>query len=96
MEARGWLGLPLLLWATICATIALVWVAVWPAERASAATGLRLFLIRWGHALVWGLLAAMCLMKASGNAALVGWSNLVGLSAALVYLGFLGAAFVLR
>jgi hypothetical protein len=93
---RGWLNLPYLAWAAICLAVALAWVFVWPAERATSADGLRFFFIRWGHALVWALLGAMCLMKASGVPALVSWSNPVGLAAVPVYLAFLVATFVLR
>jgi hypothetical protein len=96
MEARGWLGLPFLAWGAICLALALVWAFVYPAAPAANAAGLRLFLIRWGHALVWALLAAMCLLRATGQPALVRAAGPVGLAALLVYLSFLGATFVLR
>jgi len=94
--SERFLGLPLVAWGVICLAVAAVWAVVWPADRAAGAVGLRFFIARWGHAIVWALLAAMCFMKASGNRALEAWSNPVGLAALLVYLSFLAAAFVLR
>jgi hypothetical protein len=94
---RGWLNLPYGVWAAICLAVAMIYVFVWPRERVAADTGaLRLFLVRWGHSLAWVLLAAMCLMKASGSQSVAGWGNLVGLLALPVYLGFLAVTFILR
>lgn len=96
MATPGWLGLPLVVWGLICLAAAVAWSFFWPADRAIGAAGLRFFLIRWGHALVWALLAAMCFIKASGPPASSGTGNLVGLAALAVYLAFLVATFVLR
>lgn len=95
MEARGWLGLPYIAWGAVCLAVALLWAFVWPAAEAAGAAGLRYFLIRWGHSLVWALLAAMCFMKASGAPAVAGWGNLAGMAALLVYVSFLAATYVL-
>lgn len=91
---RGWLNLPYLAWAAICLAFALVWAIFWPRERAVDAGALRLFLVRWGHSLTWGLLGIMCLMKATGRPPLAGWGNVAGLLALAVYLSFLAASFV--
>ncbi|HMQ35611.1 MAG TPA: hypothetical protein PKD53_33190 [Chloroflexaceae bacterium] len=93
---RGWLNLPYLAWAVICLALALLWAFVWPHERAAGAAPLRLFLVRWGHTITWGLLAAMCLLRATGQPAVAGLGNLVGMLALPVYLAFLAATFVLR
>lgn len=94
---RGWLNLPYLAWAAICLALALLWAFVWPHERVSAdAAPLRLFVVRWGHTLTWGLLAAMCLLRATGSPAAAGWGGLVGMLALPVYLAFLAATFVLK
>lgn len=95
MEER-FLGVPLLLWGAICLAVALVWVFVWPAERAAGAGGLRFFLIRWGHTITWLCLAAMAFLRALGGPALAGVANLVGLAGLAAYLGFVGATFVMR
>lgn len=93
---RGWLNLPYVAWAAICLVVAVVWAVAWPHDRAVNAMGLRLFLIRWGHSITWGLLAVMCLMKASGQSGISDRGNLVGLLAVPAYLAFLAATFVLR
>jgi len=69
---------------------------LWPAERAVGAGPVRFFLVRWGHALVWALLGAMCLLKASAQPNLASLGNMVGLAALLAYLAFLVATFVVR
>jgi hypothetical protein len=93
---RGWLNLPYVVWAFICLAVAVLWAVVWPRERVADVIGLRLFLVRWGHSITWGLLAAMCLLKAGGQPAVSGWGNLVGLLAVPAYLAFLAATFILR
>jgi hypothetical protein len=94
---RGWLNLPYAVWAAICVAVAVVYAIVWPRERVALdAAPLRLFLVRWGHSLAWGLLAAMCLLKISDQPGTSGWGNLVGLLAVPVYLAFLTATFVIR
>ncbi|GAB4440930.1 MAG: hypothetical protein OHK0015_37550 [Chloroflexi bacterium OHK40] len=94
--ARSWLGVPLVVWGAICLAIAVVWVVVWPEERAAGAGPLRFFLMRWGHMLTWALLAAMCFLRASGRPELDVWGSRLGLGALVVYLAFLAASFVLR
>jgi hypothetical protein len=53
----NFLGLPLPLWGVICLLIAVVWVFVWPQDRAYPEQKVRYFIIRWFHALVWLFLA---------------------------------------
>jgi Ca2+/Na+ antiporter len=81
------------IWGVVCLAVAVVWIYVWPEEQAARATGLRLWLIQWGHALVWLLLAIICFMQA-GSRQLSRWSGLVGLFALAVYIAFLFATFV--
>lgn len=57
----GWLGVPYLAYAGICAVLALVWAGVWPQDLSTGQTGLHFALIRWGHSLTWLSLAAACL-----------------------------------
>ncbi len=51
------LGVPLPIWGVVCLAVAAVWLFVWPRQKA-AATGVRFFILRWFHAVVWLLLAA--------------------------------------
>lgn len=91
--APGWLGLPLVAWGALCLAVSVVWIFLWPAERAVGADGVRFFLIRWGHSAVWLLLAAMCFMRGSGNTTLATWAGPLGLGSLVVYLAFLAAMF---
>jgi hypothetical protein len=92
----SFLGLPLFVWGLISLALAAVWAYVWPAERALGAVGLRLLLVRWGHSLVWLLLALMCFLRGSRVAAIAGWGNAAGLASLVAYLAFLAATFVLK
>ncbi|NJM06762.1 hypothetical protein HC891_12135 [Candidatus Gracilibacteria bacterium] len=87
------LGVPLIFWGIGCLAVALVWVFVWPAERAVGVGGLRWFLIRWGHTLTWICLAAcvLCAPAVSRNSYPGRPVGLLGLAA---YIGFLGATFI--
>jgi hypothetical protein len=79
------LGVPLLLWGAACLVIAVIFAFVWP-SGAGDLVGLRYLLVRWGHALVWLLLAAFCFAR---GARLPGPINVLGVAAGLVYLVFL-------
>jgi hypothetical protein len=92
----NFLGLPLLAWGLLCLALAVLWAFVWPVERAVGASGLRLAMVRWGHSLVWLLLALMCFLRGSGNPAAAGWGNIAGLASLAVYLAFLAATFVIK
>jgi len=43
--------------------ISIIYSFVWPKEAASESIGFRRFVIRWGHAVTWGLLAINFLMR---------------------------------
>lgn len=94
--SERFLGVPLLFWGLACLVVAAIWVMVWPAEQAAGAAGLRFFLIRWGHAITWVLLALMCFLRAAGSPAALAWAQPVGPAALFVYLAFLASTFVLR
>lgn len=85
-----WLGLPVWAWGLGCLAVAGVFARLAPRTEAA---GWRGWLARWGHALVWVLLAGMCLLWALGLGAL---GNLLGLAAGLTYLAFLSALLSLR
>jgi hypothetical protein len=93
---RGWFGVPFLIYAAVCLALAVVWVFVWPIDKAVGAVDLRFFLVRLGHSLVWALLGLMCLLKSGFTPALADPAKLVGLAALPVYLGFVAASFVAR
>lgn len=63
MEAK-FLGVPFVLWGMLCLILAIVWVVVWPSDKAVAADSVRFFVLRWFHALVWLLLAIAAFLAA--------------------------------
>ncbi len=59
------LGIPWLFWALAALAIAIVYLFVWPSKRVTASTStLQYAILRWGHTLVWGLLALAALLRA--------------------------------
>ncbi len=92
---KGFLNLPWFFWALMALTLSVVWVFVGPHTSLPASTGLRFFVIRWGHALTWLLLAiGFCLRGISP--ALVGTANLFAVAGGLVYALFVLMAFVFK
>ena len=91
MSGSGPLNIPWWVYGLGAMLIALVWVFVWPAERATGElSSLRYFFLRWGHALVWLLLAVSFFLRGflpDASAA----ANLIALAALGVYIGFLAA-----
>ncbi len=79
------LGVPRFLWGAGCLIVACLFAFVVPHPRGEA-IGLRHFLLRWGHALIWVLLALFCFAQ---GARLGGPTNLLGLAAGLLYAAFL-------
>ena len=89
----GFFGIPWWVYGLISLVLAAVWVVFWPADRLPPDAGaLRTFLLRWGHALTWLLLAVQFFLRAGwGGAALVPLANVTALAALAVYIGFLTA-----
>jgi hypothetical protein len=54
---KGFLNLPWFLWAALALLVGIIYSFFWPQKAADLAVGYRFFIIRWGHALVWFLLA---------------------------------------
>ena len=79
------LAVPLFGWGALCLLIAVIFTLVVP-QQAHASTGVRFLLLRWGHALVWLLLACFCFAR---GANLGGPVNLLGLAAGLLYGAFI-------
>lgn len=59
------------------------------AKKVNAATGVQYFLARWGHSLVWVLLALSFLMYASGNDTLMSLAGPVGATGGILYFFFM-------
>lgn len=58
------LGIPLVIWGGICILLTIVWVFVWPSDKAAAVDDLQFFILRWFHALTWLFLAAAAFIAA--------------------------------
>jgi hypothetical protein len=93
--ASGWkrtekfLGLPLPVWGVFCLAFSLLWVFIWPSDRAVPAEAIRYFILRWFHALVWvllGLAAFIAAFQKLGGARL---ARPVALASLIVYLVFM-------
>lgn len=89
------LGVPLYFWGVICLAVATVWIFVWP-NRAAARAGLRFFILRWFHTLVWLLLALAAFMAGFNILGGVGTAQPVALLSLLVYLVFMFAVVTSR
>jgi hypothetical protein len=88
---------PPLVWASGCALLALLYCFVWPRQKAEGLTfGLRYFVLRWFHALVWAILGVSLALHAlpdgaAGNARAV--AKLLAALALPTYAAFLLAAY---
>jgi hypothetical protein len=89
---KGFLNLPWLVWAGLALVVAVVYMFVWPQKAAIAAGGFRFFILRWGHALTWTLLAMSFLLRGLSSA-WNGAANLLALAGAVFYALFLYMAF---
>ncbi|MCC7119503.1 MAG: hypothetical protein IT310_13345 [Anaerolineales bacterium] len=92
---KGFLGLPWLVWAGVALLIALVYSFFGIPKSAELAVGLRFFILRWGHALTWVLLAInFALRGAAPN--LDGLANVIAAAGGVMYLLFMLTAFVVK
>jgi hypothetical protein len=92
---KGFLNLPWFAWAAIALIVAVIYSFVWPHKSAADANGFRFYLLRWGHALTWLLLAANFLLRGI-SPSFNGMANLIATTGALTYVLFLVMAFVLK
>lgn len=51
------MGVPVALWGLAAIAFSIVWVFVWPSDKVDGLGGSQYLVLRWGHALVWLLLA---------------------------------------
>jgi len=65
----------------------IVWTVVWPSDKAAGLDGVRFMVLRWGHAVVWLLLAIAVFMAA--NPATQRFAQYAGWLALASYAAFL-------
>ena len=90
MKTKLW-GVPLVVWGVICLALAILWIVVWPSDKAVAEDGLRFFILRWFHALTWLLLALSALIAAFNRLGGVRTAKVMAYLSLPVYLIFLAA-----
>lgn len=92
---KGFLNLPWFAWALLATVIALIYAFVWPQKAAEMASGFRFVIIRWGHALVWLLLATNFVLRGI-SPSLNGIANVIALAGGFVYFLFMVMSFVVK
>ncbi|MFD3166849.1 hypothetical protein [Herpetosiphon sp. NSE202] len=81
------LGIPAVVWSLLALVIAAIFVYVWPSDKVPGdTTSIRYLILRWGHTLVWLLIAGFILLRSVGAVTL---ANLLGTLAGLTYLAFI-------
>lgn len=83
------LGVPLVVWGSLCLVLTAVWAFVWPRHR--ALIGIRFIIVRWFHALTWLLLAIAAFVAGFDILGGVNTAKPIALLSLLVYLVFMGA-----
>jgi hypothetical protein len=92
---KGFLDIPWSVWAAVALAVAVIYTFVWPRKAASASAGLRFFILRWGHALTWILLAVNFLLRGV-SPSLNGVATLFALAGGALYLLFIAMAYVVK
>ncbi len=92
---KGFLNLPWFFWAVLALILSIVWVYVGPHTKLTPTPGFRYFIIRWGHALTWLLLAISFALRGVGPD-LNGGASFFALAGGVLYLLFLLMTFVVR
>ncbi|MEV4094317.1 hypothetical protein [Streptosporangium saharense] len=75
-------GVPVQVWGVVALVLAVVWAFVWPQRDVD---GLAYLILRWGHALVWLLLAVTAFLAPAASTA----AKRTGMAAGAVYFAFL-------
>jgi hypothetical protein len=88
---------PPLVWSACCAVLATIYYFAWPRKKAVGLTrGLRLFILRWFHSLVWVLLGVALGSYELGPGNVRTAAKLLSVLALLVYIVFVIAAYAPR
>lgn len=93
--SKGLLGIPWWVCGVFSVALAIVWAFVWPAEKVLVHEGFRFFAVRWGHSLVWVLLALSFFLRLAGPR----WAGLAeacAVAGGISYLIFLAATYIMN
>ena len=75
--------------------VAIVYSFVWPHKAVIVSTGFRFFVIRWGHALTWLLIALNFLLRGI-SPSLNGTANWIALTGGVIYFLFMVMSFEIK
>lgn len=72
----NFMGVSWWIWGFLACGVSLLYVFLIPnQETVMAASGVKFFILRWLHSVIWIFLAASFFMRASGNEMLINWAN---------------------
>ena len=92
---KGFLSIPYFVWSALALILAVVWIYVGPHTKLTVTTGLRYFVIRWGHAVTWLLLAVSFFLRGL-SPSMNGVANMIALAGGLTYLLFMAMTFIIK
>jgi hypothetical protein len=96
LMVRGLLNVPYFMWTVVAHIVAGIFVYMWPHGALPApSAGFRYFILRWGHALTWLLLAVSFFLRGL-SPSLNGVANIIALVGGFVYLLFMVMTFVIK
>jgi hypothetical protein len=90
MENR-FLGVPLPILGMLALLITVIWIFVWPSDRAALGEPVRYFILRWFHAIVWLLLALAAFIAGFNLPGGVRLAKPVAFVSLIIYLIFMAA-----
>jgi len=91
----GFFGIPYFAWTVNALLVSILFAFIWPRKAVTATTGLRYFLLRWGHSFTWLFLALSFALRGFGPE-LNGGSSFFALAGGVMYLLFVMMTFVVR
>lgn len=92
---KGFLDLPWFVWAGLALIIAAVYSFIWLQKTGITVNGFRFFILRWGQAITWMLLAINFLLRGVSSS-LNGAADIIALAGGLAYFLFMIMAFVVK
>lgn len=92
---KGFLDIPYLVWTVLAFTAASIFIFIWPRKAVTVTSGFRYFIIRWGHALTWLLLAVSFALRGLGPE-LNGGASFFALAGGVMYFLFILMTFVVK
>ncbi len=91
----GFLGIAWLIWSCVALGIAILFAIIAPSkETQRRTTGLRFFVLRWFHSIVWLLLALSFFLRGANLPGTTSAADLVALLALAAYLVFIANLFI--